>query len=571
MTPDRPTDLHDAPTRVLTLSDFNADNFRALLVHDPEAPAVESVPAPFGQVERLLLDAGADGWSPPPDCVVVWTRPQGAIRAFERALAYEPFAIDEVLAEVDQLVSLLTTAAERARTLLVPTWVLPAHERGLGVLDHRRGLGLADLLARMNQRLSERLAGVPGCYLLDAQRWLQQAGARAYNPKAWYMGKIAFGNEVFQAAVADVKAALRAVGGQARKLVLLDLDDTLWGGIVGDVGWENLVLGGHDAEGEALVDFQRGLKALTQRGVLLGVVSKNTEEIALEAIRRHPEMVLGIDDLAGWRIGWGDKARGIVELAAELNLGLQSVVFIDDNPAERARVRDALPEVLVPEWPTDKTHYRVALARLTCFDSVALTDEDRRRADMYAGERRRRAGLVDVGSVDEWLATLETQVRIEPLDRGNLARAAQLLNKTNQMNLSTRRLAEDELLAWASQDGHRFWTFRVSDRFGDLGLVGLLGVDATGEPARIVDLVLSCRVMGRKVEETMVATAVRDARVTGRRGLEARYRPTARNGPCLDFLERSGLARGTEERVYRWDSDRAFPFPAQVTVLEAGE
>jgi len=553
--------------RVLTLSDFNADNFRSIMAHATGGLALESVPASFGQVESLLLDEEAECWSPAPDCLVVWTRPHGVIRQFEEALAFEPFDVDGVLSEVDVFASLLTSVVGRVRTLLVPTWTLPGHERGLGVLDHRRGLGLADLLARMNQRLSERLADVPGAFLLDSLRWLQAAGPRGYNPKAWYMGRMAFGNEVFVAAAADVRAALRAVAGMARKLVVVDLDETLWGGVVGDVGWEGLVLGGHDPEGEALADFQKGLKALTNRGVLLGIVSKNTEEVALEAIRNHPEMVLGLDDFAGWRIDWSDKAQNLADLVEDLNLGLQSVVFIDDNPAERARVREALPEVFVPDWPSDKSQYRVALSRLDCFDTVVVTEEDRQRTTLYVEERHRRAGHRQVGSLDEWLGTLDIRISVELLNGANLARAAQLLNKTNQMNLSTRRMTESELMEWASRSGHHSWTLRASDRFGDLGIVGLLSIEDGRETFRVVDFVLSCRAMGRKVEETMLALAIRHGGESGVQTVDARYLPTAKNLPCETFLNRSGALRGGEPNLYQWKTDRAYTFPPQVTVI----
>ena len=198
-------------------------------------------------------------------------------------------------------------------------------------------------------------------------------------------------------AAADIRAAFVGLRGAAKKLLVLDLDDTLWGGIVGDAGWENLRLGGHDPQGESFADFQRAIKNLKRRGVVLALVSKNEESVALEAIRNHPEMVLKEDDFVGWRINWTDKARNIAELATELNLGLQSVVFIDDNPVERARVREALPEVFVPEWPEDKLLYASAFGQLRCFDappSVERISSERgctRKSASATTSRRRSA------------------------------------------------------------------------------------------------------------------------------------------------------------------------------------
>jgi FkbH-like protein len=400
-------------------------------------------------------------------------------------------------------------------------------------------------------------------HVLDAQRWLAAAGA-GYSPKAWYLGKVAFHDAVFAEAAREIKAGLRALGGQMRKLLVLDLDDTLWGGIVGDAGWENLRLGGHDGEGEAFVDFQRAAKALKQRGIALAIVSKNEESVALEAIRKHPEMVLREEDFVAWRINWSDKARNLAEIATELNLGLQSVVFIDDNPVERARVREALPEVLVPEWPVDKLLYPSTLLGLRCFDAASFTREDAERTQLYAAEKKRDALLHQVGSLDAWLEGLQLRVKAEPLAAGNLVRTAQLLNKTNQLNLSTRRLSEAELLDWSKREGHRVWALSVSDRFGDAGLTGIVSLEAEGGVGRIVDFVLSCRVMGRKVEETMLHVAVSHARSLGLRSVEVRYSPTPKNKPTLAFLERSGFQRDGER--FFWEAGQEYGAPAAVTL-----
>jgi len=371
---------------------------------------------------------------------------------------------------------------------------------------------------------------------------------------------------VLAEAARDIKAAVRGLTGQARKLVVVDLDDTLWGGIVGDAGWENLRLGGHDAVGEAFVDFQKALKQLTRRGVVLGIASKNTESVALEAMRNHPAMVLRPDDFVGWRINWGDKARNIADLAAELNLGLQSVVFLDDNPVERARVREALPEVFVPDWPEDELLYPSALLALRCFDAPAVSREDAERTRLYASDREREALKRDVGSLDEWLAGLDIRVRVEPLGPANVARVTQLFNKTNQMNLTTRRLTEHELAEWAGEPGRALWAVTVADRFGEAGLTGILGLQASGGRCHVVDFILSCRVMGRRIEETMAHLAVAWARERGLGVVEAAYVATAKNRPCHDFWKGSGFAADADATRFTWGAERPYPLPACVSL-----
>jgi FkbH-like protein len=555
--------------RGIVLSDFNNANFVGYLANDPSPPGVEVIEAPFGQVCSLLENRDAPEWARKPDFAVIWTRPEAVIAEFRRLLEGERVEMGELMAEVDEYIERVAGVMDRVRFAFVPTWTLPPDRSAFASLEMKPGLGPNAALLRMNLRLVERLGEVSGLHVLNGEAWMR--GPQPYSFKLWYLSKTPFANDVFQRAVSAIKAALRGISGQARKLLVVDLDDTLWGGLVGEVGWERLELGGHDPIGEAFVDFQRALKALTRRGVLLGIVSKNEEEVALGAIRRHPDMVLRLDDFAGWRINWGDKARNVVDLAEELNLGLQSVVFLDDNPVERARVAEALPEVLVPDWPNDRLLYRQALERLDCFDNPVMTEEDRERGTLYAVERQRRAVRRSVGSMEEWLESLGTTVVLEPLNSANLARAAQLLNKTNQMNLATRRVSESELMHWAETEGRAVWTFRVSDRFGDAGLTGLVSFEEADGSGRIVDFVLSCRVFGREIEATMLAVAVRHARSRGHHEIRAEYSPTSKNRPCLDFLRRSGLdeddAVDGDGITFRWSCESAYPLPRQIRLV----
>src|SRR5690606_21302543 len=257
----------------------------------------------------------------------------------------------------------------------------------------------------------------------------------------------------------------------------------------------------------------------------------------------------------------------VVELVRELGLGLDAVVFIDDNPFERARLAEALPDVLVPDWPKDPLRYRTALASLRCFDAVALSKEDQDRTTLYAQERARAAQRAAFASVDEWLTTLQPTGRVEPLGPANLARVAQLLNKTNQLNLRTRRMTEAELLRWAEQPGCSVHAFHVSDRFGVAGLTGILGLRIADGVAHLDDFVLSCRVMGRKVEETIVHLATVLAREGQATSVRAEYLPTAKNGPCLAFWRRSGFAVEGDEAtpMFVWPSEREYPLPTAIT------
>jgi FkbH-like protein len=546
--------------RGLLVSDFTVDELARFLEAGVAGAPVAATIAPYGQVVPTLMSPR----NPEHDYAVVWTRPEAVLPSFARVLEFEQVEEDVLLAEVDAFVQLLRKGLQSYRFAFVPTWTVAPWRRGLGLAD-ARAYGVTRALYAINHRLVSRLDEAPNVFVLNAQRWFEQVGRSAHSAKLWYMGKVPFHAAVFEQAAGDIKAAIASLTGLARKLVVVDLDDTLWGGIVGDVGWEQLRLGGHDSVGEAFVDFQRALKSLKRRGILLAVVSKNDEAVALEAMRNHAAMVLKEEDFVAWRINWQDKAKNLAELVSSLNLGLQSTVFIDDNPFERARVREALPEVFVPDWPDDKLSYASTLLSLRCFDTPTRSAEDAVRTEMYASDRKREELRAQVGSLDEWLKGLGIRVRAESLTAANLARTTQLLNKTNQMNLTTRRLTEGELLAWATQKDRWLWALSVSDRLGDAGLTGILSVQAEGTVARVVDFVLSCRVMGRRVEETMVYIAVETARKQSLNSVVADFVTTSKNKPCLEFLERSTFQRESATR-FTWDTGREYPMPDAISL-----
>ncbi|WP_431204215.1 HAD-IIIC family phosphatase [Bradyrhizobium betae] len=543
------------------VSDFNADLVSRYLSADRTAPLCKAASAPYGQVFQVLSNPAA---AAPGSVALIWTRPEGVVPELARLLAGQNVEAAQLDAEVDAFAAAIKSFAKSCKYVFVASWAPTYHDRGLGLLSWGKD-GTARHLARMNLRLAEALGDAADVFVLDSQRWID-ATDDPRDRKSWYLTKAPFTEKVFKAAAGDVKSALRTASGQNRKLVVVDLDDTMWGGIVGDDGWENLRLGGHDHVGEAYAEFQSALKTLVNRGIAIAVVSKNDEAVALEAIAKHPEMIIRKDDLAAWRINWKDKAQNIAELVAELNLGLQSTVFIDDNPIERARVRDALPEVLVPEWPTDPAKYADALRQLDCFDRSSVTSEDRERTRMYVQERERRDSLDVASSLDDWQASLGVRVQASPVSASNVKRIVQLMNKTNQLNLRTRRTTEKELAQWLTDGTNRnLAAVTVSDRFGDLGLTGIVSWEQIGSTLEIVDYVLSCRAMGRKVEQLMVHLAVLAASRASCDTVVAKFIPTAKNRPCLEFWQSSGFSEDGDN-VFAWKTATVYPKPPFITL-----
>jgi len=324
---------------------------------------------------------------------------------------------------------------------------------------------------------------------------------------------------------------------------------------VGDDGPQNLKLGAPDPMGECFRSFQLALKALRARGILLAICSKNNEELALQTIAEHPAMVLRKSEFVAWRINWNDKAANILELAEELNLGLDSFVFLDDSPQERDQVRQLLPQVFVPDLPASPAAYAGFLTSLNCFETPSIGREDFERTEMYQAERGRKEAMDLSGDVENWLKSLDIQVRVAPLKQESLPRAAQLLNKTNQFNLSLRRLDEKTFWEWSQTPANSTYTFHVSDRFGDFGLVAVSSFSVEGSEARIVDFVMSCRVMGKKVEEALLGYTVERAQSAGAERCLAAPVDGPRNQPAKSFFAAKLL-----------DGDTALLDPARVTI-----
>ena len=526
--------------RVLLAGDTTLDPLGRLLERGQNAPQLSTSAAPYGQVYQILLDPGHSAWAFQPDYLVVWTAPQLTLPSLGKLVRFEfesaTVVYDAAIREVEQFAEAVVKAATRVGLVLVPSWILPTHERWLQSITCRRGVGVANLLAKANLILAEKFAAQQNVILLDAGYWQASLGRSAHDPRMYAVAKILYSQSFFEKAAAEMKAVLQGSLGQGKKVVVCDLDNTLWGGVIGDDGTNNIKLGAPDPVGECFHAFQTALKGLRSRGILLAICSKNDEQFALSVIEEHPAMALRKSDFVAWRINWKDKAENLLGLANELNLGLDSFVFLDDSPQERDQVRQILPQVCTPDLPKSPSELAPFLSSLDCFETSSLGAEDFERTEMYQAERGRNETLDLSGNVENWLQSLQIEVHAAPLRRENLPRAAQLLNKTNQFNLSLRRLDEKSFWDWVEDPGNAAYTFRVSDRFGDFGLTGLASLSFAGTDARIVDFVMSCRVMGKKVEEALLGFILARAQAAGAGRVTAKPIDGPRNGPVKSFF-----------------------------------
>ncbi|MGQ0686668.1 HAD-IIIC family phosphatase [Bradyrhizobium sp.] len=413
------------------------------------------------------------------------------------------------------------------------------------------------LAGEFNRRLAAR-ARQAGHLLLDIDGIAGLVGQGAWSAgRYWYAAKYPFSVAMAPLYADHVMRIIAAQLGRSRRVLVLDLDNTLWGGVIGDDGIEGLALGTGSPLGESYAALQRMALAWKERGILLCVSSKNDEAIALDAFRNHPEMILKEDDIVAFRVNWDDKAANIKAIAGMIDLGLESFVFLDDNPAERKRVRDALPAVAVPELPDDPAEWISVFQAAGYFEQTGFSREDRLRGAMYKANAQRAAQLERIGNHDDYLRSLDMTLSIAPFDQPGRKRIAQLISKSNQFNLTTRRYSEAEVAALQANPEAVTVQARLSDMFGDNGMISAVICLKNGRQWEVDTWIMSCRVLGRRVEEAILQHLVQAARAAGASELIGRYIPTARNGLVKDHFEKLGFARlGAEpndETVWRLD------------------
>lgn len=432
--------------------------------------------------------------------------------------------------------------------------------------------GRARLLQRINLALSEAAAAEPGVAVLDIDQIAGAFGKRLWErPAEWQTAK-QYPSAVALPELARHQVALvRAVLGLSYKALVLDLDGVLWGGVVAEDGLPGILLGGSGA-GEAYREFQRYVKTLGQRGVLLAVCSKNNDDDARAPFQSHPDRVLKLNDFAAFMANWEPKDENLRRIATELHISLDSIVFVDDNPVERDWIRRQLPEVEVPEWPAEPAEFVHALDRGRYFEALALTSEDRERSVSIRTDAARETLRETSGSLEEFLRGLEMEIDLRPFEDVDIPRIVQLIHKTNQFNLTTRRHSEAEVRRLIDTAGTYTQALRLRDRFGDSGLVGVL-IAARRDDSLLVDTwLLSCRVLGRRVPEASFAALCQYAAATGCRFLLGAYHPTPKNALVAEFFEQIGFTctemSPAGVRSYRLEVPSGVVFPTCFTVQD---
>jgi FkbH-like protein len=423
----------------------------------------------------------------------------------------------------------------------------------LGLLEGNDGYTFSTVAEIFNQKLRDRTTREPRLLLFNyAGFLLQQGWHTCYDARLWHLGRMRFSRTGLKALAASYTQYLTALMTPRRKCLVLDLDNTLWGGVIGEEGLLGIQLG-HEGVGLAYREFQMAALALSRRGVILATCSKNNIQDALTVLRDHPDTVLRPEDFACLEINWATKPENLRRIAETLNIGVDSLVFWDDSPIERDLVRHELPEVLVVEVPDDPSEYAAHLLELHCFDTLSLTTEDQQRQQMYYQQVQRNRYLEQIPSdtLEDFYTSLDIKVIIATANPFTLPRIAQLTQRTNQFNFTARRYSEQDIQGIASDRQNQLYTLQVQDRFGDLGIVGAAIIHCDGPQWILDNLLISCRALGRSVEDAFLSYLAQQAS-THNATLCGAFKPTAKNAPALAFLKKYNLAPPVDWQGEDW-------------------
>ncbi len=415
-----------------------------------------------------------------------------------------------------------------------------------GLLDVQQPLSQVAAFQQISRELGSITREYRGVYVLDYDELVARHGRfHWHDERKWLSVRLPFAAENMAHMAREWLRFLHPLAGRIAKAVAVDLDNTLWGGVIGEDGMTGIKLGG-EYPGAAYLGFQRALLDLHRRGILLTICSKNNLDDAMEVLEKHPDMLVRPKHFAAMRINWNDKAQSLKEIAAELNVGIDAIALVDDNPVERKRVRAALPQVFVLEMPTDPMYYAQVLRDCPALERLTMSAEDLDRGEMYRAQRERASLEETATSREDFYRSLRQEAEVAKVTQATLARVAQLTQKTNQFNLTTRRYTEQQVSEMVTAPDWDVYSVKVRDRFGDNGLVGVAIIHREREVWQVDSFLLSCRVIGRTVETAFLAFLLEQAQAQGTKRVEGWFLPTRKNAPAKDFYPTHGFQKVKE-------------------------
>ena len=469
-----------------------------------------------------------------------------------------------VQSKSEEIINLAKMLVKKSKSkLILSNFSVPSYSP-IGINETREEFGLHDMIRDLNQNIKIGLKLEPEIYIYDLNSFVTKFGENnVFDYKQYFYGDVRISLEYIPYLAEELMGYVKAVLGLNKKCIVLDLDNTLWGGIVGEDGFEGIKLG-DDPVGRAYAEFQHNLLALNQRGILLAINSKNNLDDAMQIIKEHPNMILKEDNFVCTRINWNDKVMNMKEISDELNIGLDSMVFFDDDPINREYVKSNLPEIQTVDI-SDPSNYSKILKAMNDFHMLKITDEDTTRNKMYLEQRKRTELKTQVGDLQDFLKQLSISVKIKNADNFTIPRISQLTLKTNQFNLTTRRYQEEDIRKFSRDKGKIVECAQVQDKFGDNGITGVYVINKDNKQEWTIDtFLLSCRVIGRGVEDGMLYQIIEKARKEGVSKIRGEYIKTKKNKPAENFFPTFGFKK--EGNFWVFDTKNNFKKPEHLVI-----
>ena len=528
----------------------------------------QSYVADYNQYNQELLNPKSDYYKFSPDITYLIID----IRSFLGDYFYNPYIISdddrkslakEKIAELENLIKNFQNHSNSK--LVVSNFNIPSYSSN-GILELKSKFGFHEMIEEINSSLQNISKNNNSIFIYDFIRFVSKFGEKnIFDYRQFYLGDIQIALNFIPLFADELMSYLKPMCGVNKKCIVLDLDNTLWGGIIGEDEFDGIELG-HTPNGKAFVEFQKILLSLWNQGVILAINSKNNFDDAMKVIKEHPNQILREKNFASIKINWNDKAENLKQIADEINIGLNSIVFFDDDKLNQERIKKEFPEVLTPELPNDPSQFVPILEDLNDFNVFQRTIEDKKRGEMYSQQRERKDLERNISNIDDFLKELDIKVKLKKSNEFLIPRISQLTLKTNQFNLTTRRYHEEEIRTFSNDITFSVGCAQVLDKFGDNGITGVYIIKKSEKFWLIDTFLLSCRILGRGVENAILSQILIDAKKNGIEEIRAEFIPTQKNKPAEDFLFNYGFKKQDKFWVYKLNNDIKSPNHLKVEI-----
>lgn len=522
----------------------------------------------YNQYNQNILDEESDLYKFNPDFTILIID----TRSLFGDLFFSPYTIssekrvDYVNSRIAEMKNLIEIFVKKSQSKLVLSTITNPTYSSYGIFETKVDFGLQKMVTKFNDELINSYKDNSSVFIYDLNQFISKFGEKnVFDYKQFFLGDVRISTNYIPYLANELMGYVKASLGLNKKCIVLDLDNTLWGGIVGEDGYNGISLG-ETPSGKAFIEFQKILLSLNHRGIILAVNSKNNMEDAIKVIRDHPNMILREENFACMKINWNDKSSNMQEISKELNIGLESMVFFDDDPVNRELIRSTIPQVFTPEIPKDPSQYPIMIQDLNDFHVLNITEEDMKRGKMYLQQKQRTELNQKSQNLDEFLKQLNIKVKIRDATEFTLPRISQLTLKTNQFNLTTKRYQEEDIRNFSNSSDKIVGCAQVIDKFGDNGITGVYIINKDNDEEWSIDtLLLSCRIMGRGVEDGMLDHVISQARIAGVIRIKAKYIQTEKNKPIENLLPDFGFKK--EDNYWYYYIDEKVKKPKHIEMI----